>query len=178
MDKSKFHWRSLSRILRKVESFGVWRRIRVPLPASRSHDRKSGQNVTARAHARCIKFLREVTEDDLRRLVSSSKASLEVDDEGDEGSDAEDDDKGGKENDDMDVDAINEQLAHVDVDLIEEIPREVPQWSVDIPMPNLIYNLVTAAGKGGISSMVTSTQISSGFVLTDAVFFRKLYNVP
>ena len=169
MDKSKFHWRSLSRILRKVESFGVWRRIRVPLPASRTYDRKTGQNITARSYARCIKFLREVTEDDLRRLVSSSKASLEVDDEGDDGSDAEDDDKVGKEND-MDVDAINEQLAHVDVDLIEEIPRELPQWSMNIPMPNLICNLVKAAGKGGISSMVILIQIPLIFVLTNTVF--------
>jgi len=159
MDKSRFHWRSLSRILRKVEVFGVWKRIRVPLSSNRTYDKKGGQNVTVRAHARCIKFLRDITEDDLRRLANSSKGPLVEDDEGDDGSDAEDG-KDEKENDDMDVDAINEQLARVDVDAIEEVPREVPQWSMNVPMPNIVYSLVQATGKNGMSSMVSIIHIS------------------
>jgi hypothetical protein len=64
----------------------------------------------------------------------------------------------------VDVDAINEQLAHVDVDAIEEIPRQVPRWTMTIPMPNLIYNLVTGAGKQGVSSMVGITPLSASIV--------------
>lgn len=155
MDKSKFHWRSLSRILRKVETFGVWRRIRVPLPNNRTYDRKGGQNVTVRCHARCIKYIRDAQPADFRRLATSSKMSLEEDedDEEDEASDDEND-KGEQDNEDMDVDVINEQLMQVDADAIEEVPREIPQWTMNVPMPNIIFNLIDSAGKDGISSMV------------------------
>jgi hypothetical protein len=152
MDKSRFHWRSLSRILRKVETYGVWRRIRVPLPTNRSYDKKGGHNVTVRCHARCIKFLRDITVDDWRKLANSAKMSIEEDE--DEASDG--DDKGEQENEDMDADMFNEQLAKVDVDAIEEDPREVPQWTMYSPMPNIVFNLVKTAGKEGISSMASS----------------------
>jgi hypothetical protein len=152
MDKSRFHWRSLSRILRKVETYGVWRRIRVPLPTNRSYDKRGSPNVTVRCHARCIKFLRDMTNEDWRKLAYSAKLAIQEDE--DEASDGEDD-KAEQDNEDMDVEAFNEQLANVDVDAIEEDPREVPQWTVNLPMPNIIFNLVNSAGKEGLSSMVS-----------------------
>lgn len=154
LDRSRFHWRSLSRILRKVEAFGVWKRIRVPLPNNRSYDKKGGGTVTVQCHARCIRFVRDISADDWKRLANSSKMTIGEEDEDEDGSSDVEEEKGEREDEGVDVDAINEQLAHVDVDAIEEIPRQVPRWTMTIPMPNLIYNLVTEAGKQGVSSMV------------------------
>lgn len=117
--------------------------------------------MTVQCHSRCIKFIRDITTEDWRRLANSSKMTIGEDDEEYEASDAEEE-KGEREDEGVDVDAINEQLARVDVDAIEEIPREVPRWTMTIPMPNIIYNLVKGAGKEGISSMVRVASNSSG----------------
>lgn len=151
MDKSRFHWRTLSRMLRKVEAFGVWRRIRVPLATNRTYDRKGAKGVTVQAYSRCLKFIRDITNEDWRKLSTSSKLSVEEESEGDEASDIE---QGEKDNEDVDVDAINEQLSRVDVDAIQEIPRDLPRWNVYTPTPNIVFNLIQSAEKDGLSSMV------------------------
>jgi hypothetical protein len=164
MDKSRFHWRSLSRILRKVETFGLWKRIRVPLP------KKHRNTVGAKAHARCIKLMRDLTDDDLRRLVNAKCSADTSDSEGGGGGVNSDD--GGNKNDndaeddqdlDLDEDAAAE-LADLAVAQDEgengdntggvlEDKREVPQWSPYHPIQNVVQEIVDASGKDGVSSM-------------------------
>ncbi|KAI5793241.1 hypothetical protein EDC01DRAFT_91164 [Geopyxis carbonaria] len=166
MDKSRFHWRSLSRILRRVESLGIWRRIRVPLNLSRTYRKKEGEGeqvVAERCHARCLRFLRDPTDEDWRKIASSSRAEISIEDEddADDGSDAEDG-KRGKDNADIDADAAN-ALAKVNVDAVEEIARELPAWNVNFPVANIIYDLVNATGTTGLSSMEVVSRAIGAF---------------
>lgn len=43
---------------------------------------------------------------------------------------------------------------------LKEVERQVPQWSGDGTLSNLLYDLIHAAGKKGMSTMVSHTGIS------------------
>lgn len=161
MDKSRFHWRSFSRILRKLETLGVLKRIRVPLKLNRKYKKKEANKeriISEQCHARCVRYLRDMEASDWRRVLTAfSKREVNMEDEeGEEGeAEASDDDiaKVDKHGDDLDPEAVKE-LEGIDVDAVEEIAREVPQWRIDKPLTNIIFDIVDKAGKDGITSMV------------------------
>lgn len=161
MDKSRFHWRSFSRILRKLESLGVLKRIRVPLKLNRKYKKKEANReriISEQCHARCVRYLRDMYASDWRKVLTAfSKNTVNMEDEEGEEREAEASEdeitKGDKDGDELDAEAARE-LECVDVDAVEEIPREVPQWRIDKPLTNIIFNIVDKAGKDGITSMV------------------------
>jgi hypothetical protein len=130
---------------------GIWRRIRVPLPGKERRHEKNGAPTAC--HANCLRFIRDITRDDWRKLEISLKLNVEYDDDADDLFDAEEG-KDGKSAEDVDLEAINEHISRVNVDVIEDEHREPPIWIPDIALPNLIFSLVNGAGKDGISSMV------------------------
>jgi len=132
----------------------------VPLNGTRSNTKKGGPSVTVRAYTGCLKFNRDMTADDWRKLATLSKFSLEDEDEGDNASDAEHN-KTDKGPENIDVDVVKEQLAQVDPEAIEEMSRDVPQWNMDVPLQNTVYDVVQSTGTNGISSMVSGIRVDS-----------------
>jgi hypothetical protein len=160
MDKSRFHWRCFSRILRKLEALGVLRRIRVPLKILRKYKKREGASeiaITEQCHARCIRYLRDMEDGDWRKILTAfSERGLALDEEDDgdagevSGGDIADVDDDVEE---IDAEAVKE-LGEVNVEAVEEIVREPPYWRKDKPLTTIIFDIVDAAGKDGISSMV------------------------
>ncbi|KAI5839302.1 hypothetical protein DFP73DRAFT_219762 [Morchella snyderi] len=161
MDKSRFHWRSFSRILRKLESLGVLKRIRVPLKLNRKYTKREANReiaISEQCHARCVRYLRDMDACDWRKVLTAfSKREVNMEDEeGEEGggaAEASDDDIAkDKDGDELDADAVKE-LENVDVDAVGEIDRDTPQWRIDKPLTSIIFDIVDKAGKDGITSM-------------------------
>lgn len=160
MDKSRFHWRSFSRILRKLESLGVLKRIRVPLKLNRKYTKREANReiaISEQCHARCVRYLRDMDACDWRKVLTAfSKREVNMEDEEGEGGGAveasDDDIAKDKDADELDADAAKE-LENVDVDAVGEIDRDTPQWRVDKPLTNIIFDIVDKAGKDGITSM-------------------------
>jgi len=160
MDKSRFHWRCFSRILRKLESLGVVRRIRVPLKILRKYRKTQGPSeiaITEQCHARCIRFIREMERGDWRKILTTfSKREFVAEDEDDGDAEGSEDEaaKGSNNIEDEDP-VVAQELGQVNVDeAVEEIIRDPPQWRKDKPLTTTIFDIVDSCGKSGISSMV------------------------
>lgn len=155
MNKSSFHWRNLSRILRRIEGIGVVKRIRVPLQVNRKVTKTNTAEVelTEKCHARCIKYVRDMTPEDWRKLAAFSSAGGVQYDEDEPASDDEID-QAAKDGLEADPQAVQE-LADVDVDKVEDISRDrdLPLWNMNQPMNNIIHDIVDWYKTEGISSM-------------------------
>lgn len=158
MDKSRFHSRTFSRLLRRVECTGVWRRILVPLQMNRKYRSAAtnNQDVIDKCHARCLKFVRDITEEDWKRIGTSTKPAIRAAEE--------DDDDGG---DDSDAEAVKDlkaleadeaaavkELAAANVEEVEEEVKRLPLWTPDVPMVNIMQRVIDEAGTKGLASMV------------------------
>lgn len=137
------------------------KRIRVPLKLNRKYKKKEANReriISEQCHARCVRYLRDMDASDWRKVLTAfSKREVNLEDEEGEEREAEASDdeitKGDKDSDELDPEAVKE-LEGVDVDAVEEIPREIPQWRIDKPLTNIIFDIVDKAGKDGITSMV------------------------
>ncbi|TGZ83339.1 hypothetical protein EX30DRAFT_394559 [Ascodesmis nigricans] len=163
MDKSMFHSRTLSRILRRVECLGVWRRIKVPLNINRTVRSKdsSQHGVVEKCHARCLKYLRDLTDDDWKMIGNSTRPAIAVE-EDDQDDGGESDAEGTKEAKQLDVEAAK-QLAVTSADAVTEESRQLPIWTPDLPLPNLVHYAVDKTGQEGLSSMELMAKIIGGF---------------
>lgn len=158
MDKSRFHWRCFSRILRKLESLGVVRRIQVPLKVPRKFKKKEGSSEVAiddQCHARCVRHIRDMEDEDWRKVLTAFSKREFVQDEEDAAEVGASDAESAKVDSagEVDPEAVKE-LGRVGVGGVDETTRDPPQWRKEKPLTTLIFDIVDAAGKDGVTSMV------------------------
>ena len=111
----------------KLEKLGCLQRVMVKATNSDSPDRRF----------RCLKILREPTDDDLRKFVSFGKRE----------------DKPGQEYS-QEIESSQDLDDLFAVDDESDVRRTPPQWTPDIPHANFIYNLIDTGGLQGLASKV------------------------
>jgi polyphosphate kinase 2 (PPK2 family) len=104
--------------------------------------------------------------DDWRKVLTAFSKREFVMEDGDE-VDADDievsEDDGAKADDnaeEVDAEAVRE-LGEVNVEAVEEATRYPPQWRKEKPLTSTIFDIVDAAGKDGVSSMVRDLSLQA-----------------
>ena len=144
--------RALANALIRLDAAGFIKRVKAKV--------KGSENVWLR----CIKLLRTPNEDDHHALnfgqrtvhAGPSEGILEEDQDGDE------------EMRDLDLEADygDWNMLENDEDEVEEITRIPPQWSLDQPLNNFIFDAIQAAGsRGGNSAASISFRPSYDYFL-------------
>lgn len=110
------------------------------------------QAVVEKCHARCIKYLRDLTEDDWKMIGNSTRPAIAVEeDDQDDGAISEAEAE--KEAKQLDAEAAK-QLETTNADAVPEESRQLPIWTPYLPVPNLVYHAIDKSGEDGLSSMV------------------------
>lgn len=133
-----WHWRILSRALRKFERIGVLRRVKAKSQYSKYHP--------------CVELLRQPTALDLEKfheysrddISRSTAGEADLEDEEELEPEASTDKPGETEN----------QFDHVQKDHVVGEGRIIPSWNPDRNMCNQIFEVVDKAGPVGITNMV------------------------
>ncbi|OCL03937.1 hypothetical protein AOQ84DRAFT_391914, partial [Glonium stellatum] len=130
--------RALTNAIIRLDSVGFIKRVKAKV--------KGSENVWLR----CIKLLRMPNEDDHQALSFGQKTSQAGPGEGI----LEEDQDGDEEMRDLDLEADygDWNMLENDEDEVEEITRIPPQWNLDQPLNNFIFDAIQAAGPRGGNS--------------------------
>lgn len=137
-----WHWRILSRALRKFERIGVLKRV-------------SAESQYGRYHP-CVMLVREPTERDIEKFHEFTRISMIKDDEG-------------AEDEDMEIETVERTpVADKDAVVVKteenvvDAGRDVPCWTPDRNLSNQIFDVIDKTGTTGITNLVsTNTMIQN-----------------
>ncbi|KKY26990.1 putative tfiiic transcription initiation factor complex subunit [Phaeomoniella chlamydospora] len=126
---TRSQWKLLSRIIRKFEAWGFLKRVHAA----------SAMSSKVQQHYSCVKYLKDVTDEDIKRYTSIGHLpanSMDLDAEG--------------EDDDDFLPGSTEEPAP-NAGPLQELGRIYPIWSPDRILSNLVFQVVDSMGTKGIT---------------------------
>ena len=143
-----WHWKALSRALRKFERIGVLKRVKAP----------SQYRDTMKKFHPCVILLREPSDRDLELFHEFSRniiSDMEQKEDGEEP-----DENFEEEAERIPSSTVNDGAVGIvkREENVEEAGRILPSWTPDRSLYHLLFDTIDAAGTSGISNSVSQTQ--------------------
>ena len=142
-----WHWKALSRALRKFERIGVLKRVKAP----------SQYRDTMKKLHPCVMLLREPSERDLELFHEFSRNIISEMEQKEDGE--EPDENFEEEAERMPSSAVNDGTVGIvkREENVEEAGRILPSWTPDRSLYHLLFDTIDAAGTSGVSNSVSQT---------------------